>query len=152
REVEGVDGQAVAAEAGPGLEAHETERLRRRRVHDLRDVELHPLAELRELVDERDVDRAEDVLEQLRQLRGLGRGNLDDLVHGARVELDRAARALRGQAADDLRGGLGRPVLPAGVDALRREGQVEAFACLQSARLEQRGYALTRRAGVRGRL
>jgi hypothetical protein len=52
-------------------------RLGRSRVHDLPDVEPHPFAELRELVDERDVDRAEDVLEQLRQLRGLRRGNLD---------------------------------------------------------------------------
>ena len=61
---------------GPGLEAHEAERLRRRGVDDLPDVDLHPVAELRELVDERDVDRAEDVLEQLRQLGRLGRRDL----------------------------------------------------------------------------
>ena len=30
---------------------------------DLPDVDLHPVAELGELVDERDVDRAEDVLQ-----------------------------------------------------------------------------------------
>ena len=58
---------------GPGLEGHEAERLRRGRVDDLPDVDVHPVAELRELVDERDVHRAEDVLEQLRQLGRLGR-------------------------------------------------------------------------------
>ena len=48
---------------------------------DLPDVDVHPVAQLRELVDERDVDGAVDVLEQLRQLGGLG---CRDLVH--RVE------------------------------------------------------------------
>ena len=46
---------------------------------DLPDVDAHPVAQLRELVDERDVDGAVDVLEQLRQLGGLRRR---DLVHG----------------------------------------------------------------------
>ncbi len=71
REVEGVDRDAVAAETGAGLERREPEGLRRRRVDDLPDVDPHPVAELCELVDERDVDRAVDVLEQLRQLRRL---------------------------------------------------------------------------------
>jgi hypothetical protein len=52
----------VAAEAGAGLEAHEPERLRRCRLDHLPDVDADPVAELRELVDERDVDAAEDVL------------------------------------------------------------------------------------------
>ena len=65
---------------GPGLEAHEAERLRRGGVDDLPDVDPHPVAELRELVDERDVDRAEDVLEQLRQLGRLGRRDAVDAV------------------------------------------------------------------------
>ena len=64
---------------GPGLERLEAERLRRGGLDHLPDVDPHPVAELRELVDERDVDRAVDVLEQLRQLGRLGRR---DLVHG----------------------------------------------------------------------
>ena len=71
REVEGVDRDAVAAEPGAGLEGHEAERLRRRCLDDLPHVDVHPVAELCELVDERDVDRAEDVLEELRELGGL---------------------------------------------------------------------------------
>ena len=57
---------------------------------DLPDVDAHPVAEHRQLVDERDVDRAEDVLEQLRELRRLGRGDLDDLVADQVVERDGA--------------------------------------------------------------
>ena len=71
-EVEGVDRQAVPAHPGPGLEAHEPERLGRGGVDHLPDVDAEPLAELRQLVDEGDVDRAEDVLEQLRELGRLG--------------------------------------------------------------------------------
>ena len=62
---------------GPGREAHEPERLGRRRVDDLPDVEVHPLAQQGELVDEGDVDVAEDVLEQLGHLGGIGRRELD---------------------------------------------------------------------------
>ena len=99
---------------GPGWKLHEPERLRRGRVDDLPDVDPHPVAELRELVDERDVDRAEDVLEQLRQLGGLGRR---DAVHGvdrARVERGRRLGAGGRDAADDLRHVLRRPVVRPG--------------------------------------
>ncbi len=78
---------------------------------DLPDVDVHPVAELRELVDERDVDRAEDVLEQLRQLGGLGRRDGVDRVDRAR---GRPRRRPRCEAvvdpAEDLRRRLRRPV------------------------------------------
>ena len=57
---------------GPGLNDMKPKGFGRRRLDDLPDVDVHPVAELRELVDERDVDGAEDVLEELRQLRRLG--------------------------------------------------------------------------------
>ena len=63
---------------GPGLEAHEAERLGRGGVDDLPDVDPHPVGEHRQLVDERDVDRAEDVLQQLGELGDLGRGDRHD--------------------------------------------------------------------------
>ncbi len=56
REVVGVERDAVPAEAGAGLERLEAERLGGGGVDDLPDVDAHPVAELRELVDERDVD------------------------------------------------------------------------------------------------
>ena len=73
-EVEGVDRQAVAAHARARVEAHEAEGLGRGGVDHLPDVDLEPVAELGQLVDQGDVDRAEDVLQQLRQLRRLGGG------------------------------------------------------------------------------
>ena len=76
---------------GPGIEAHEAERLRRGGVDHLPDVDPHPVAQHRELVDQRDVDRAEDVLEQLRQLRRLGRGDHQHLVADALVQPRRAS-------------------------------------------------------------
>ena len=90
-EVEGVDRQAVAAHARTGVEAHEAEGLGRGGVDHLPDVDAEPVAELGELVDEGDVDRAEDVLEQLRQLGRLGAGEDDDLRR-------RSARRARGRA------------------------------------------------------
>jgi len=78
-----------------------------------------PVAQLRELVHERDVDRAEDVLEQLCQLGRFGRR---DGVHGLErtaVELDGPLGALRRDPAHDLRRVLRRPVLAPGIDALR---------------------------------
>ena len=138
---------------GPGLEGHEAERLRRRGADDLPDVDVHPVAELRELVDERDVDRAEDVLEQLRQLGRLGRR---DGVHGvdrAAVDVGRGLGARGREPADDLRRRLRRPVGAARVDALGRHREVEVLAGLEAAALlEQRLDDLARRAGVRGRL
>ena len=83
RQVERVDRHAVAAQARARLEAHEAEGLRRRGAHDLPDVDVHPVTELGELVDERDVHRPEDVLEELRQLGRLGRRDRVHRVDGA---------------------------------------------------------------------
>ncbi len=76
RQVVRVDRDAVPADAGAGRELHEPERLGRRRVDDLPDIEAHPLAQQGELVHERDVDVAKDILEQLGELGGVGRGQL----------------------------------------------------------------------------
>ena len=102
-EVEGIDRQAVAAHPRPGLEAHEPVRLGRGGVDDLPDVDAHALGEYRQLVDERDVDRAEDVLEQLGQLGRLGGRDPDDLIAHAPVELVGPVEAGRGDPADHLR-------------------------------------------------
>ena len=75
---------------GPGREAHEPERLRRRRVDDLPDVDAHPLAQQGQLVHEGDVDVAEDVLEQLGQL---GRGRRAQARRPASLMLRRSAAA-----------------------------------------------------------
>src|SRR6202000_1524487 len=61
-EVERIDRKAVTAHSRPRLEAHEAERLGRGGVDHLPDVDVETVAELGQLVDESDVDRAEDVL------------------------------------------------------------------------------------------
>ena len=109
-------------------------------------------AEDRQLVDERDVDRAEDVLQQLRELGDLGRRDRDDLVADVRVDGGGALGAARGEAADDLRRGAHRVVGAAGVDALGREREREVLAGAQAGLLQQRHEMLARGAGERGRL
>jgi len=76
-----VEGDAVPADPGAGVEGLEAERLGRGGVDDLPDVDVEGVGELRELVDERDVDRAVGVLEQLRQLGGAGRPDDVDPLH-----------------------------------------------------------------------
>ena len=106
-----------------------------------------------ELVDERDVDRAEDVLEQLRQLGRLRARELVDRVDRAPVELGGPARALGRDPAEHLRRRLRRPVLAARVDALGRHREEEALARAQAASLlEDRLEHLARRARPRRRL
>ena len=55
----------AASDAGAGLEAHEAVGSGRGGVDDLRDVDADPVGEDGELIDEHDVDRAEDALQQL---------------------------------------------------------------------------------------
>ena len=132
---------------GPGRKRHEPERLGRRRVDDLPDVEAHPLAQQGELVDERDVDVAEHVLEELRELGGVRRRELDD--RGVDVAQERR-RAGRRRPGSSRRRGAGRP-LGAGrvarVHPLRREGEVEVAAGDEPGLLER----LAERAGGRAR-
>ena len=151
-QVERVHGQAVTAHPRARLEAHEPVGLGRRRLDDLPDVDAHAVGEDRQLVDERDVDRAEDVLQQLGHLRHLGGGDADDVVGDHAVQRLRAIAARGGEAADDLRGVAQRVVRPAGVDALGREGEVEIAPRGQARLLQQRQQALARRAGVGRRL
>ncbi len=97
-----------------------------------------PVGELGELVDQRDVDRAEDVLEQLRELRRLGAGDPHHLLADQPVDLGRALRAGVGQPADDLRRVGDRVIGAPRVDALGRVGEVEVRAGAQARGLEQR--------------
>ena len=152
-EVERVDRQAVAAHPRAGLEAHEAVGLGRRRVDHLPDVDPHPVAEHRELVDERDVDRAEDVLEQLRHLRRLGRG---DRRRPRRRSPSRARPRGRGRPRSARR----RPSASCAREWSVRPGSIRSGEKArwksrpggQARLLEDRLQALAGRAGVGGRL
>jgi hypothetical protein len=101
-QIERVDRQAVTTHTRARIEAHEAVRFGGRGVDDLPDVDSHAVAHDRELFYERDVHRAEDVLEQLRQFGDVGRGDADDVVANLGVELLRTIATYRGQPADDL--------------------------------------------------
>ena len=86
-EIKGIDGDAVAAQPGAGIEGLEAEGLGFGRVDDLVDVDAHPHAELLQLVDQRDIDAAVDVFQQLGHLRHRGAADRhhaaeDGAVHG----------------------------------------------------------------------
>ena len=69
-EIERIDRNAVPAEPGPRIERHEAERLGLGCVDHLPDIDAHRGVKIDlELVDERDIDGAEDVLGQLHRLR-----------------------------------------------------------------------------------
>jgi hypothetical protein len=133
----------VSAHAGPGLERHEPVGLRCRGVRDLPHVDPHAVAEDRQLVHEGDVHRAEDVLEQLGQLRRLRRQHLHDLVADLAVEVDRTPPALVREAAHHLRRRAHRVVGSPRVDALGGEGREEVAPRGEPGRLEQRDELVT---------
>ncbi len=147
-----VDRDAVAADAGPRRELHEPERLGCRGGDDLPDVDAHPLAQQSELVDEGDVHVTEDVLEDLGQLRSVGRRQLDHVLLIRRRRA--AARAVAsGVVAPTSRGHvLGGAGRIARVDPLGREREVEVPAGDQAALLEDLAERTGRRAGERRRL
>jgi hypothetical protein len=110
------------------------------------------VAEDGQLVDERDVDRPEDVLEQLGQLGSLEARDLHDVVADLCVQGDRSLHAHRREGSEDLGGVAHRVVGAAGVDTLGGEGHVKVAAGGEPRFLEQGDEALAGGARVRGRL
>src|SRR5579864_1799073 len=76
-EIEGIDGNAVPAEARTRIERHEAEGLGGGRLDYLPDIDAHGVVDHLEFVHERDVDGAENVLGELHRLGRLGRRHGD---------------------------------------------------------------------------
>ncbi len=143
----------VAADAGPGAEGLEAERLGLRAADDVPQVDAQVVAEDGHLVDEGDVDVPEVGLQELHGLRFPGSTRAYHLVGEPAVEGGGRLGAGGGEAADDLRGVGGREVAVAGVDAAGGVGEVEVAARLQSgALLEEGAQEFLRRARLHGRL
>ena len=140
--VEGVDGDAVAAQAGAGPEGHEAEGLGGGRGDDLPDVDAHGLVDLLELVDQGDVHAAEGVLGDFGGLGGAAAADGHEGVDGLGIELGDGLEAGGGVAADDLGDGGDDAVGVAGVLALGAEGEVEVGAGLEAAALLEHGAEL----------
>ena len=146
-EVVRIDRDAVAADARPGREAHEPERLGRRRVDHLPDIEPHPLAEERQLV-----DKAMFTLRKTfsRSLAISAASGDDSSTTRSLIRRRRAAaRAVAGRRRrpDEARHVLRRAGRIARVDPLRREGEIEVAAGHEAAALED----LAERSGRRAR-
>ena len=94
RQVGRVDRQAVTADAGARREPHEPERLRRGGVDHRPDVDAELVAVDRELVDQRDVDVPEGVLQQLRELGLAGAGHRTTVSTSVAVEVGDRRRRL----------------------------------------------------------
>ena len=159
-EIEGVDGDAVAAEAGAGIEGLEAEGLGFGGVDDFVDVDVHAHAELLELVDQGDVDAAVDVFKQLGHLRDRGAADLDDAAEDGAVEGRGELRGYRAAAADHLGDVVAGDGVVARVFALGREGDVDAglaggarhFEAQRVAGLEHGDHDFVGGAGVGGAL
>src|SRR5439155_26194763 len=118
REVERIYRHAVAAEAGTGIKGRETVRLGRAGLDHLPNVDVEGVADDLELVDERDVHAAEDVLEELGDLSRPDVGHRDQLLDDCAVEGDDGLEAVLGEAADDFGRVVDVPVSVSWVDPL----------------------------------
>ena len=85
-EIEGIDGNAVTAEAGAGIEGLKSKGLGFGSVDDFMNVDAHAHAKLLELVDQGDIDAAIDVFEQLGHLRDRGAADRNDAAEDGAVE------------------------------------------------------------------
>ena len=152
REVRGIHADAVPTDPRSRIERHEAEGLGRGGLDDLARAHAELPAHQGELVGERDVDVAEDVLVELGELGDARARDRDDAVDDLAVEHCRQRRALGRETADDLGNVLHGERRVRGVDPLRREGQEAVDARPAAARLEHRGQQLLRRPRIRGRL
>ncbi len=125
-EIEGVDGDAVAAETGAGIEGLEAEGLGFGGVDDLVDVDAHPHAKLLELVDQGDIDAAIDVFEELGHLGDGGTADGDGAAEDGAVHGGGQFTGFGAASADDLGNVVAGDAVVAWVFALWREGDMDA--------------------------
>ncbi len=132
----GIDQDAVSADSRTGPEGHEPERLGGGGLHHLPDVHSHPVAQLRQFVHQRDVHRAEDILQQLFHLRHFRRGDLMHRLDNHSVGGGGNRRAFRRYPSHNNGRICRMPRLVSRIDPLRREGEVKILPHLQSALLQ----------------
>ena len=153
-EVIGVQGDAVAPQAGAGIEGLEAVGLGLGGVDDLPDVDAHTVAENGQLVDQADVDVAVGVFQNLLHLRHRRGGNRGDVpVQNGPVDHGDDLHGVLSNGAHDLGGVAGLIDEVARIDALGGEAQVKVLPALEAAALLQDGLQeLFRGAGVGGGL
>jgi hypothetical protein len=134
----------------PRPEGGVAEGLRRRRLDHLPGVQAHGGEAELQLVRQRDVDGAEDVLGELRRLRDLQRADRHRPLHHRAVEGEGEAERGRVGAGHQLRDGGGAEPRVARVLPLRRVGQEDVAADAQPPGLQDRRDHAARGARVGG--
>jgi len=131
----------VTAQARSGIEGHKAEGLGGGGLDHLPDVDAHAAEDLLHLVDQGDVDAAEDILEQF---GGLGGAGAADRHRGGdiAVERDGAFAGVGVIGADDFWGGAHGKVLVVRVLALGRKGDPEIDIALSAGLFEDRLHHL----------
>jgi len=140
-QIKGVDGDAVTAEAGSGIEGLKAEWLGLGCVDDFVNIDAHAHAELLELVDQRDVDAAIDVFKELGHLGDGGAADGDYTTEDGTVEggskFDRGGTATPHYLGNVVTG----DGVIAGIFALGRKGNVEARLAGSTGSFEAAGVA-----------
>ena len=126
RQIERVERNAMATESRPGIEGHVAKRLSFGRLDDLPDVDPHPFTEQGQLVDHRDIDDTEDVLQQLGHLSDTRRGNTENTAIEHRFVQPRGSLGAGWRDAANDFGCVLRFVLKVpGIDAFGRERKMD---------------------------
>ena len=124
-QVKGIDGNAMAPQAWTGIEGLEPERLGLGGLDDLKDIHPHPQAQHLQFIDQGDVHRPVDVLQQLAHFRRLGGRHLDHTVDHLGVECHPVRQAGGRHAAHHLGDGVHLEGGVARVFPFGREDQIE---------------------------
>ena len=127
-QVEGIDRDTVPAQSRPWVVRSETERLGRRSINHFKDVDTHAISNDLHFVDQTDIDRAMNVLQQLGHLGGLGGTDRHDPVDGLFIQGNADFQTLRSVTTDHFRNGTSLEVRVARIFTLRRIDQVDVPA------------------------
>ena len=152
RKIEGIDRDAVAAQARPRVKRHEAEGFGLRRVDHFPDTDVHLVAHQRDFVHQADVHRPEGVLEQLHHLGHPRRTDRHDTIDRGPIQRAGGLGACLAHPADDFRDVPRVVILIARIHPFRREREEEVDIRLQPFGLEHRLDDLVGRSGIGRRL
>ena len=153
RQVKRIYRYAMAAQAGAGVKRHVSKRLGPRCVDYFPDIDAHGRVNHFEFVDQRNVDPAKDVFQQLGRFGGTARGDGDHCFDGPAVNRDCLVTAGCGVASDHLGDLRHLAVGIARIFALWRKRQVKILSCFQTrSGLQHRAEVFVGRARISGGL
>src|SRR5207249_3065565 len=125
RQVKWINGNTMSAEPWSRIKRHEAKGLGFRRLDDLPYVNTHRLVDYLQLIDQRNVYAAENILQQLGRFSSPARTHRNNLLDGPAIKLNGSLSAGRGKAPDDFRDSRYFAVGIARIFSFRREGQVK---------------------------